>query len=143
MLSTASNGVLASLWSPHSGHAHRALHGLSRRNFLGKTVLAGGAAATANLWFPALAQASAVSDGTPTPIPGTLDGTPFHVQLPGPGVEPSTINNFNGMLGVAAISGVGTGTGGTNLTYEADMRFMSGNFVGTDGHLHHGTLGFV
>ena len=131
------------VWNRHFRHAHFAQRALSRRHFLGTTLLGGGAAATASLWAPALARASAVSDGAPTPIPETLDGTPFHVQLPAPDTELSLINNFNGVLGVADISGVGTGSGGTNLTYEVDLRFMSGRFIGTDGNLHQGTFGFV
>src|SRR6266849_4872019 len=141
MLLAASD--VGSLWNRQVGHTHFAERALSRRYFLGRAALAGGVAASASLWAPALARASAVSGGTPTPIPETLDGTPFHVQLPAPDTELSLINNFNGVLGVADISGVGTGTGGTNLTYEVDLRFMSGRFIGTDGNLHQGTFGFV
>ena len=141
MLLTASD--VRSLWNRQVGHTHFTHHVLSRRRFLGRTALAGGAAATASLWVPALASASAVSGGTPTPIPETLDGTPFHIQLPAPDTELSLINNFNGVVGVADVSGIGTGTGGTNLTYEVDLRFMSGRFIGTDGNLHQGTFGFV
>jgi hypothetical protein len=141
MLLAASD--IGSWWNPQVGHAHFAERAVSRRHFLARTALAGGAAATASLWAPALAAASAVSGGTPTPIPETLDGTPFHLQLPAADTELSLINNFNGVVGVADISGVGTGDGGSNLTYEVDLRFMSGRFIGTDGHLHQGTFGFV
>jgi hypothetical protein len=73
-----------------------------------------------------------------------LDGTPFHVQLPGPGAEPSLITDFNGRVGIADILGTASGPGApANLTFDADMRFMSGRFVGTDGRVHQGTFGFV
>ena len=128
------------------GHRHFWTRALSRRQFLGTTAAATGAAATASLWMPALAQASSRD---PKPIPETLFGTtPFHVQLPGADTELSTISDFNGVLGVAAVSGTGTGTftdtgASTPLVFDADMRFMQGQYIGMDGQNHEGTFVFV
>ncbi len=139
---------LRAIWpakaSPASvGHEHFWDRALSRRQFLGAAAAVGGAAATSSLWMPALAEAAAPGPGTPRPIPGTVaPGAPFHVFLPGPGAEPSTITDFNGFSGIVDITGAGTGTG-SNLTFGADMRFMTGIFRGTDDRVHQGTFGFV
>ncbi len=72
----------------------------------------------------------------------------FHVFLPEPGNEPSTVGDFNGTVGLADITGVGVGTDTTTniartFTYEADVRFMDGQYAGVDGQIHEGTFGFV
>ena len=128
------------------GHAHFWQRALSRRQVI--VAGAGGAVATAavlssGLWAPRLAHASAPVPADPRPIPLTLG--PFHVQLLGPGQEPSSITDFNGFVGVADVQGTGTGTGpgaGT-LLFDTDMRFMSGEYVGVDGKHYHSTFGFV
>ena len=126
------------------GHRHFWTRALSRRQFLGTTAAATGAAATASLWVPTLAQASSVD---PKPITETVaPGAPFHIQLPVPGNELSAIRDFNGVLGVAAVSGTGTGTSNgtpTRLVFDADMRFMQGQYIGMDGQNHEGTFVFV
>jgi hypothetical protein len=145
---TISEEQLGAIWAavarPASvGHAHFWERALSRRQFLGAAVAVGGAAAMSGLPMPSVAEAAAPGPGTPRPIPGTVaPGAPFHVILPGAGNEPSTITDFNGFSGIVDITGVGTGTG-TDLTFGADMRFMSGIFRGTDGRVHRGTFGFV
>ncbi len=127
----------------HRGHRHFWQRALSRRQFLGASAAATGAAMTVPLWVPALAEASSVD---PTPIPETLFGvTPFHVLLPGQG-EPGTITDFNGVLGLAAVSGTGTGTitgVPTPLVFDADLRFMQGQYIGMNGQNHEGTFVFV
>jgi len=129
----------------HGGHRHFWQRALSRRQFLGASAAATGAAMTAPLWVPALAEASSVD---PTPIPETLFGvTPFHILLPGTG-EPGMITDFNGVAGVAAVSGAGTGTNTstgatTHLVFDADMRFQQGQYIGMDGQNHEGTFVFV
>jgi len=126
-----------------AGHAHFLERALSRRQFLGAAAAVGGAAAMSGLALPSVAEAAAPGPGTPRPIPGTVaPGAPFHIILPGAGNEPSTITDFNGFGAIADITGVGTGTG-TDLTFGADMRFMTGIFRGTDGRVHKGTFGFV
>lgn len=142
-------------WQPESpstrhtpsrvGHAHFWQRALSRRQVLAAG--AGGAAAAAllgsRLWVPELAHATAPVPADPTPIPLTLG--PFHVQLLGPGHEPSTITNFNGFVGVADVQGTGTGAGpgGGALLFDTDMRFMTGEYIGVDGKQYHSTFGFV
>jgi hypothetical protein len=87
----------------------------------------------------------------PQPIPGGLEllgpGTPlFHVFLPGSGAEPSTITDFNGFVGWAAVGGQGTHTAGgvsSHLPFESDVRFMIGEYVGVDGKHHHGAFAFI
>jgi hypothetical protein len=103
----------------------------------------------------------ALRDPDPMPIPG---GEPFlnsygplfggpstellHFYLRGPGVELSSITDFNGFIGVAVIDGVGTGTDLTTgesreLLYEVDIGFMKGVYRGEDGHFYHGTFAFL
>jgi hypothetical protein len=88
----------------------------------------------------------------PLPIPGGLGpffpGEPFqHINLPGPadapppvGNEPSTITDFNGFIGVAHFEGTGIDNNGNSLLWDADLRFMTGEYQGVDGNLHHGTF---
>jgi hypothetical protein len=102
------------------------------------------------LFLPSWARA----DGSdPRPIPGGIqpfgDGTElFHVFPPMLGNEPSTITDFHGPVGVAHIRGAGTSTdiqtgNQTRLLFDADMRFMRGQYIGVDGNLHRGTFAFV
>jgi hypothetical protein len=63
--------------------------------------------------------------------------------------EPSTITNLNGFVGLAYISGMVTQTNtktGATARYpfqNSDMRFMQGNFRGTDGRVHQGAFALV
>ncbi len=129
---------------PHKGHLHAWPVDMSRRQFLGATALATGAAVSSGVWMPALVAASSVD---PVPIFDKLGGT-FSVQLPMAGLEPATITNLVGSVGVAHIAGTGTGrftdTGATmTIPFDADMRFMQGSYVGSDGQRHAGTFAFV
>lgn len=110
-----------------------------------------------------LAAAAPPGTSAPKPIPGGLDleqlltGTPgpvFHVLPPtlylpdGSTNEPSTITDFNGFIAAADIQGTGTATNTqtgetTRLTFDADMRFMDGVYVGEDGGTRRGTFGFI
>ncbi len=72
----------------------------------------------------------------------------FHVFVPGRGNEPSTIFDFDGFVGIAMVDGTGTGTdtrtgATTRLTFDNDMRFMQGAYIGVDGKKHRGTFGFI
>jgi len=99
----------------------------------------------------------------PEPIPGGFNafevlGSPFpdkffHLFLPGPGMEPATIFNFNGDVAILDIHGTGTRTELNpftrepdgempNLPFAADVRFMDGDYIGVDGKRHKGTFGF-
>ena len=148
---------------PYRGHKHFAQRLLNRRGFLEKAGLSVGAVAGVSLLGTAAQPAfgSLVPEASrgrnsatgvdPSPIPSGLEllgpGTPlFHVFLPGSGAEPSTITDFNGFIGWAAVGGQGTHTtGGTSkhLPFESDMRFMIGEYVGVDGKHHHGAFAFI
>jgi hypothetical protein len=130
---------------------------VSRRQFVRTAAGAMAAgAAIGQVGWPRVVQA-AKAPGEPLPIPG---GTPvlgggFHVYGPGaPGLdpvsaEPSTITDFNGVVGLAYISGTVKRT--NNSTGEvaqlpflgSEMRFMHGVFRGADGRVRRGTFGFV
>ena len=98
----------------------------------------------------------------PRPIPGGFNirdtfGPRFpdsflHLFLPGPGLEPSTIFDFKGDVGVFNILGTGTRTeldddgeplgSEDDIPFATDVRFMDGVYVGVDGRKHKGTFGF-
>jgi hypothetical protein len=115
----------------------------------------GGALLGSTLLGPTGAFAAPSTNPTPNPIPGGIQpggpGTPvFHILLPGPdspNVEPATITDFNGFVGIAHTQGTGTATepGGSihELLYDLDMRFQAGVYVGQDGKVHQGTFGFI
>jgi hypothetical protein len=102
--------------------------------------------------MPGLVEAASFA---PVPIPG---GSPFlggayHVFGPAAfdpiDAEPITITNLNGFVGLAYISGMVTQTNtrtGEVLRLpfvNSDMRFMQGDFRGTDGRVHQGAFAFV
>lgn len=132
---------------------------MSRRGFLEKSGLTLGGLAALGLIPGATRSALALTPGrksttsaTPLPIPGGLEllGSPgplFHVFLPGPGSEPCSITNFNGFVGWAAVGGMGThtvsGQEPQHLPFEADVRFMKGEFLAADGNYHHGSFAFI
>lgn len=132
----------------------------SRRGVLGAASSLGLFAAGVHLARPVAAAGTG-----PKPIPGTIDpfksGGAFHVNLP-PDGDPSTFTDWRGTIAVAHVGGTGTvvraggmatpGAGtpaakpvaaGDRLTFDADMRFMQGTYVGEDGQPHEGTFGFI
>ena len=129
---------------------------MTLRRFVGTaagTAVLGGALG-AGLLRPGLA-APKMSFG-PVPIPGgtPLPGGSFHVFAPGPNLdpidaEPITITNFNGFVGLAYLDGMVTQTNTKTgevlrLPFLAsDMRFMQGDFRGTDGRVRQGTFALV
>jgi hypothetical protein len=134
------------------GHPHFWQRALSRRQFFGAAAGATGAAVGAPLLLPRLALADEddkhPATSPPRPIPGGiqpgLPGNPtlFHLFLPGHGAELSSITDFHGVIGVAALGGTGHDSGGSK-PFDVDVRFFKGLFVATDGKHHHGTFGFV
>ena len=99
----------------------------------------------------------------PSPIPGGFNARKafgprfpnefFHLFLPGPGSEPSTIFNFQGKVAILNIHGTGTRTElnpdtgvpvntTPNLPFATDVRFMQGTYVGVDGREQQGTFAF-
>jgi hypothetical protein len=132
---------------------------LSRRDFVRRAgvAAASGVAVSSGLLRPRLL-ASHESDDDPLPIPGGSPalGGGFHVYGPGPAgsldpldAEPSTITNFNGVVGLAYISGTVSRTKiGSNVQVElpfktSDMRFMHGVFRGVDGKPRRGTFALI
>jgi hypothetical protein len=127
-------------------HHHR--HQLSRRALLGGAAgAAGGLMATALLPTGALAARRANAAPKPTTNIIDLNGVDFSLTFFGPGLDPSVIADFNGFVGVADVQGTGTATNPDGsketLLYDTDMRFMTGTYVGKDGHVYKGTFGFV
>ncbi len=123
---------------------------LTRRAFMGASAGATGAM----LLQPAAAlAASPRTDNTPNPttsratIPGPDGDVTFALTAFGPGLDPSSITDFNGFVGVADVQGTGTATYADNSTetllYDTDMRFMTGTYRGKDGQVYKGTFGFV
>jgi hypothetical protein len=106
----------------------------------------------------ASSRTAALSSSPPIPIPGGLfvpnpfGGPDVHFHLPGPvdsatpdslGGDPSTIDNFNGFVGVAHVEGTGTDNSGNTLFWDADLRFMKGLFLLSDGTIVKGAFGFI
>jgi hypothetical protein len=146
-------GMDGSGWpvSPGSGSSsHYAWHGLSRRAFIGGAAAAGaGASLGSGLLWPTAASAAPFSVPPPRPTTATttINGVTFHFDFFGPRVDPSSITDFKGLVGVADVQGTGTATnpdGSTEtLLFDTDMRFMQGTYVGLDGDVHEATFGFV
>jgi hypothetical protein len=121
----------------------------SRGQVLRRGAVAVGALSSLSLLdvAPALAAAGA----QPKPIPGGLDQNfnpvphnPFvHVLPPALGFEMATITDFRGTIAAAEIQGTARGSDGTTYTFDADMRFMRGRYVGRDGRRRWGSFGFI
>jgi len=128
--------------------SHHTRHLLSRRAFIGSMAGAAGAAAGAAL-LPTTVLAKKPSNAAPRPTKNTvaLNGVTFSVTFFGLGVDPSSIYDFRGSVGVADVQGTGTATNPDGsketLLFDTDVRFMSGTYVGMDGDVHKGQFGFV
>ncbi len=93
----------------------------------------------------------ASATAAPRPIPGGLSlengfvpsGADFHFLPPGIGFEMSTITDFSGVVGGSETRGTATGSDGTTYSFDCDMRFMEGLYVGLDGRRHYGSFGFI
>lgn len=149
LVSTASGGV----------HHSAASQPLSRRALFGAG--AGVAAATVVSRVHPAYGTSLRSSGErlprsyPQSIPGGIQvpeplgtGETYHVFLPEPGNEPSTITDFKGVVGLSVIDGEGTATNtetgeSERVVYEIDIRFMRGTYVGDDGRRQSATVGFL
>src|SRR5713101_7011140 len=138
---------------PYICHTHFRERAIPRRQFITKSAGAVGLALGAGmlgsgLWGPQQVWAAKPPGVAPNPIPGGIQpfgpGTEvFHIFLPGPGSEPSTITDFHGFIGVAHVTAFGTATpGNRRLFFDTDMRFMKGPYLGMDGRQHNGTFGF-
>jgi hypothetical protein len=133
----------------HTGEVRSAA--VSRRRFLGTAAVTGvGLGVGSGVLTPTMASAdSGGSTVLPRPIPSgfvTPAGVFIHHHLPARGIEASQITDFKGTIGLAELSGTGTGTvNGTSktLNFQMDNRFMQGTYVGVDGQRHQGTFGFI
>jgi hypothetical protein len=84
-------------------------------------------------------------------FPGAADGSASAADPEGvhpSGRDPSTIFNFDGVIGQAELNLTGTGTDTTTgksapYHFHTDMRFMAGKFVGTDRQVHRGAFAFI
>ena len=136
----------------YTGHASFGERPFSRRTFL-KTA-AGTTGVLLGAGLPQVARAG--GNGEPRPIPGGFEvgGQTFHVLGPGflgtpADAEPSTITDFNGIVGVTYVDGMVTRTNTTTgevrrLPFLAsDMRFMKGVFRDTHGHVRQGAFSLV
>jgi hypothetical protein len=89
--------------------------------------------------------------GDARPIPGGFDqnfnivptDASLHILPPGIGFEMSTITDFNGIIGGSETRGTARGSDGTRYSFDTDMRFMRGVYVGLDGRVHNGSFGFI
>ena len=70
-------------------------------------------------------------------------GADFHFLLPGIGFEMSTITDFDGVVGGSETRGTARGSDRTTYSFDCDMRFMQGEYVGFDGRRHFGSFGFI
>jgi hypothetical protein len=133
-----------------SSPAHHAAHRLvSRRAFMGGAAGLTATALGASVFRAPAAWAKSASLAVPKPTTSvvSLGGQDFHLSFFGQGMDPSSITDFNGFVGVADVQGTGTATnadGSTDtLLFDTDMRFMDGQFVGVDGKVHQAVFGFV
>src|SRR6266568_5500795 len=135
---------------------------LSRRHFVGVTAAAAGITLGSTLWTPARSDSGGqpCPGGAADPIPHLNARSGTHVFFPGHadgsasstdhesavqanGRDPSTIFDFDGVIGQADLNLSGMGTDTTTgvsapYTFHTDMRFMAGNFLDTDGKVRKG-----
>jgi hypothetical protein len=142
------------------GHQHFWHRALSRRQLFAKVAGVGGTAITAPLILPRTAGAARPGLGEARPIPGGTQVGPFgffHFYFPtaanpvgatdtienGRG-DPSLITDFNGFIG-AGEWGPGTGKdqASNTLFWQADVRFMDGEYIGLDGRHRQGAFAFI
>jgi hypothetical protein len=125
------------------GHDHFWERALSR----GGLVKGAGVLMATSLLLPGLARAGGnATSAAPSPIPANPGFLGLHVYFPVEGSEPATIFDFNGFCGVAELQGTGTLTmdgESRPAVFDVDNRFMTGEYVGADGRMHHGTFGFI
>ena len=134
-------------FSPSS--AHYARHRLSRRAFIGGAAAATGVTVGSGLLWPAAGSAAAHRNRAPKPTTAKfkVNGITFHLTSFGPGMDPSSITDFKGFVGVADVRGKGIAKHPDGrvetLLFDTDMRFMKGIYVAQDGATYRATFGFV
>ena len=122
----------------------------SRRQLLQRSAVALGGVAGLGLLDPTSVFGSVAA--APRPIPGGFKlpdfrivprGADLHILLPGIGFEMSTITDFNGVVGGSDTRGLAHDSHGRRYSFDCDMRFMRGVYVGLDERLHNGSFGFI
>jgi hypothetical protein len=122
---------------------------MSRRQALRRGAFA--TAGVAGLSMLDAAPALAWWGSQPRPIPGGVDATftpvtkdpVWHFSYPAFGFEAITITDFHGVMGAGETQGYVRGSDGKTYTFDADMRFMRGTYVGLDGRSREGAFGFI
>jgi len=127
---------------------HQHGHGLSRRRLLQAGAATTAMLAASSALSPLRAAASSgTGGGTPVPVPANPAFGGLHIYSVELGSEPSSVGDFNGVVGAAIVDGTGIGRNASGATeqllFDTDMRFMEGTFRGTDGLAHEGTFAFV
>jgi hypothetical protein len=135
-------------------HQHFWQRQLSRGRFLQLSAGAAAGLAGAGVWLPRLALAAeATASSEPRPIAGGIQpfgpGTPFiHVFAPDRDADPSSIGDFDGLVGAAIVRGSGkafdVASGKiSDVLFDSDMRFMKGAYRAADGSRQSGSFVFV
>lgn len=130
-------------------------HRLHRRDFLKAAGVLGAAAGSGVASaLPALAS----HEGLPKPIPGgtEIPGIGFiHFFFPEPGLDPSTITDWRGAVGLTVQRGrweatdtttglpVPSPRGATEVFWEADIRYMKGLYVDVRGNRDRAAFAFI
>jgi hypothetical protein len=122
---------------------------MSRAQALRRGALAAGALGGVSLLDAA--PALAWWGGQPRPIPGGVDDTftpvpknpAWHFSYPAFGYEAITITDFHGVMGAGETQGSVRGSDGKTYSFDADLRFMRGTYVGRDGRTREGSFGFL
>jgi hypothetical protein len=122
---------------------------MSRRQALRRGAFA--TAGVAGLSMLDAAPALAWWGSQPRPIPGGVDATftpvtkdpVWHFSYPAFGFEAITITDFHGVMGAGETQGYVRGSDGKSYTFDTDMRFMRGTYVGLDGRTREGAFGFI
>ena len=142
--------------------ARLARRGFDRRGFLQNAASVGAGLMVGSEMVPTASAQEAAHRSCPVvprPIPHLTIPPGAHFFFPGPvdadpatspnaGHDPSLITDFSGVVANADMIFSGKGTNlntGQSATYDfhADMRFMSGTFIGLDNEQHNGTIGFI
>ena len=79
-------------------------------------------------------------DSAPPTVPRSVTLYDF---LPGVGRWISTLDNFEGLVGVAYVQGTGKDDKGNSVDWQADVRVMQGMFIGRDDRSHRGTFSLL
>ena len=123
-------------------------HGISRRRliqggagFLGVSAWSGvgveRVVAAKPSWEPRPIPGGFAEDFSLVPVDPLI-----HVLPPSVGFELSTITDFKGVVGAAEIRGTAT-DGEVSYDFDADMRFMKGQYITIDGRLRNAAFAFV